>query len=330
MSPNCSFVARSSRLPSCGFRNDAPAISRLPPCSHAFITTSREAEQARTEAERQQVARTRRFQKRATWALVAVALLVATGAISAALLARQTAEREARVLTGLAQEAIEGGYFDRAMRIAVHGLPPPGALPFVTYWSRELEAKLAGAALMSRQVAELRGHSGRVTSLAFDRKGTRVLRRAEDGSARIWDIAAGATIAVMRGEEPGATHAAILSPDGRLIATASGDTTVRLWDAATGRAVLTLRRSHAARLERCLLSGRQASGQRRRGRHRYARGTSRPDGRSRRYRAGPMPSGAWTSVRRHEAPHRIGDGRRLEPVGRPASSEPQRARRSSV
>ena len=56
----------------------------------------------------------------------------------------------------------------------------------------------------------------------------------------IWDVATGQEIAVLRGHEDRVTRARI-SPDGRIVATASADKTARLWDAATGQEIVTLR-----------------------------------------------------------------------------------------
>ena len=49
------------------------------------------------------------------------------------------------------------------------------------------------------------------------------------------------------------------SPDGKRLATASGDQTAKVWDAATGEELLTLR-GHGAGLRRGLEPGRQAPG----------------------------------------------------------------------
>src|SRR5262249_47455203 len=108
---------------------DAPVVSEQ---LRGFLAASRVGEAIRLKRQRQ-------LQKRAAWALSTVALLVVAGLVAVLWQARETARREARVLTSLAQKAIDEGFYDRAMRIAVHGLAPPGALPFIESWSDGLE-----------------------------------------------------------------------------------------------------------------------------------------------------------------------------------------------
>lgn len=108
-----------------------------------FIVQSRADETARLEAQRQQIARAQRFQRRASWALIGVAMLLCGATAASILQARATAVREDIVLTSLAQRAYDTGSYDRAMRIAAHGLPPRGALPFVDPWSKDLEQLIA-------------------------------------------------------------------------------------------------------------------------------------------------------------------------------------------
>lgn len=52
-----------------------------------------------------------------------------------------------------------------------------------------------------------------------------------DDTARIWDVATGATVMTLRGHENDVAFAAF-SPDGRRIVTASWDSTARIWDVA--------------------------------------------------------------------------------------------------
>src|SRR5262249_9087228 len=83
----------------------------------AYVQASRAYENAEIERERAQLARTRRFQKRSAWALAAIGALVIVGLVAAAVQSRRVAQREAIVLTSLANRASEDGYHDRAVRI---------------------------------------------------------------------------------------------------------------------------------------------------------------------------------------------------------------------
>ena len=78
----------------------------------------------------------------------------------------------------------------------------------------------------------------RILAAAVDvvNAGPRVVTASDDRTARLWDNAGGASIAVLRGHDGGVLNAAF-SPDGRRVVTASWDSTARLWDAATGEQV---------------------------------------------------------------------------------------------
>ena len=135
----------------------------------AYVQASRAFETSEIEKERAQIERTRRFQKRSAWALGSIALLLVAGAAYVLWQQRETDRREALVLTSAADRAITDKKYDAAMRIALHGLPPPGRSPIALGWStREvsgLEAKLAGAAQQSRLQRVLSGHTAEVTAL---------------------------------------------------------------------------------------------------------------------------------------------------------------------
>jgi WD40 repeat protein len=86
----------------------------------------------------------------------------------------------------------------------------------------------------------LRGHTGAITSLAFDRAGDVLASGSVDHTARIWNVSTGALVHRLTGHQFGVTSVAF-SPDGKLLVTASVDGDAWLWHVATGRVFKKLR-----------------------------------------------------------------------------------------
>ena len=61
-----------------------------------------------------------------------------------------------------------------------------------------------------------------------------------DKTARLWEVASGKEIGVLKGHDGGVWSAAF-SPDGRQVVTASGDKTARLWEVASGKEIGVLK-----------------------------------------------------------------------------------------
>src|SRR5262249_8462440 len=85
-----------------------------------------------------------------------------------------------------------------------------------------------------RERVTLGGHKGEVVHLAFAADGATLVAVGAN-TVRLWDVAQGQEITTFEGEQLGTVHAASLSPDGKLLATASsfGDdklNVVKLWD----------------------------------------------------------------------------------------------------
>jgi hypothetical protein len=78
-------------------------------------------------------------------------------------------------------------------------------------------------------ITVLRGHGfPAVYSAAFSPDGSRIVTASEDKTARIWDVATGKEITVLRGHDR-KVNSASFSTDGSRIITASDDTTARVW-----------------------------------------------------------------------------------------------------
>jgi WD40 repeat protein len=63
--------------------------------------------------------------------------------------------------------------------------------------------------------------------------------RLRDTTIKLWDVATGREVRTLTGHTDWVNSVAF-SPDGRLLASGSGDETIKLWDVATGREVRTL------------------------------------------------------------------------------------------
>jgi len=81
--------------------------------------------------------------------------------------------------------------------------------------------------------AILRGHEGRVRSVAFAPQSRRIVSGSSDKTVRVWDAETGDQVARLDGHERGVTSVAFAPDSGRIVS-GSDDKTVRVWDAETG------------------------------------------------------------------------------------------------
>jgi WD40 repeat protein len=85
-------------------------------------------------------------------------------------------------------------------------------------------------------VRELKGNLGEVTSVAFNRDGTRIVSGGFDTSEHLFDTASGQEIKFLTGHHENVNSVA-LDPDGTHIVSGSEDQTVRLWNSSTGQLI---------------------------------------------------------------------------------------------
>lgn len=99
--------------------------------------------------------------------------------------------------------------------------------------------RLWDATFRGNQLAVLRGHTGRVWSVAFVPKSDLLLSGGGDKIPRIWRIEGRQASATLKGHS-GAILTAAFSPDGKYIVTAAQDNTVRIWDKENNSSAMIL------------------------------------------------------------------------------------------
>ncbi|MGF1645323.1 MAG: GTP-binding protein [Kineosporiaceae bacterium] len=85
----------------------------------------------------------------------------------------------------------------------------------------------------------MEGHTRGVNGVAVTPDGTRAITTSSDATARVWDLATGATTLTLKGHTNWVQEVAV-TPDGTHAITTSDDRTVRVWDLATGLTTRTL------------------------------------------------------------------------------------------
>ncbi len=152
--------------------------------------------------------------------------------------ARRTIERNAYIANvQMAGAAREAGRDDLA-RARLDACPEP-----LRGWEwRWLDAET------DRSLLRLHGHDGAVRCIAWSPDGTRVLTGSADGTARLWDAAAGTEILRTR-EDDGGILSVDFAPDGRRFVTSAADGGARVRDAVTGETLARLTGHHAVPLE---------------------------------------------------------------------------------
>src|SRR5262249_50031113 len=98
-----------------------------------FLNASTESETVQFNKERQHIENMRRVQRRATWLLLGVALLVLGLLGNVLWQGRDVDRREQLVFTSLAAQAMKDEQFDRAMRFALQVYPARGAMPWAPF-----------------------------------------------------------------------------------------------------------------------------------------------------------------------------------------------------
>jgi WD40 repeat protein len=83
------------------------------------------------------------------------------------------------------------------------------------------------------------GHAGRVTRVAINPTGEKVVTAGIDRTVRIWEAATGNLLYTLVGHER-AVNCMILTPDGRSIITGSDDKTIKIWQLSNGRLINNL------------------------------------------------------------------------------------------
>jgi eukaryotic-like serine/threonine-protein kinase len=96
-------------------------------------------------------------------------------------------------------------------------------------WEWRYVQQLCGGELLT-----FRAHAGPVFEATFNSDGTQVVTAGEDGTARVWDVRTGATVAILEGHALAVWSAAFAADGSGRVVTRGADQTVRIWAHHTG------------------------------------------------------------------------------------------------
>lgn len=187
-------------------------------------------DQLRQMAEQQ--AKRATLQRRFTWGLSAVAMVVLFLLAWIVWQTRDVSRQTSLVLASAAEAAANRNEWDRGVRLAV--------LANRATWLRPAHANarpaLSAAADGNAMQLLLAGHASAVVAAEISADGKRVVTASEDKTARLWDAATGQLVGVPM-QHQGGVMSASFSADGQRVVTASYDMSARIWDAQTGQPV---------------------------------------------------------------------------------------------
>jgi WD40 repeat protein len=153
--------------------------------------------------------------------------------------ARRAADRLQAALYN-AEGRLAENYLDRAVNVSDRDADPARALLWLvraletapdsaTDLRRIIRTNLAACRVQMLPLRDLFTHPAVVAAAAFSPDGSRLLTGAEDGHARLWDLATGEVVASLPHKHP--VWAVAFGPDGRTALTASGKR-AQLWNLA--------------------------------------------------------------------------------------------------